>query len=172
MKTLEIRRHSLRTQPDQHLSQEGVILARRVGQAMGPFGRVVTSALPRAFETAIAMGFAVDEQEEFINSYHESVGKEAPWPQTFAGYAAAIRKRGAAAAYAGELAAFYHRLVESLPESDAALVINHGGIVEMSAIGCLPDADYGSFGPHCEYCDGVRLFWEQGRFVRLEILRV
>ena len=46
MKTLEIRRHSIRSQPGEHLNQNGVILARLVGQNMGPFDRVVTSTLP------------------------------------------------------------------------------------------------------------------------------
>ena len=59
MKYLELRRHSKRVIPGDHLSQAGVNLARRVGEAMGPFGLVITSTLPRAFQTAIAMGFAV-----------------------------------------------------------------------------------------------------------------
>jgi broad specificity phosphatase PhoE len=62
MRYVELRRHTMRTRPGQHLSQAGVSLARRVGEGVGPFDRVVTSTLPRAFETAIAMGFAVDEQ--------------------------------------------------------------------------------------------------------------
>ena len=61
MKTIEIRRHSIRSNPGVHLNQQGVTLARLVGQNLGPFDRVVTSTLPRAFETALAMGFAVDE---------------------------------------------------------------------------------------------------------------
>jgi hypothetical protein len=61
MKTLEVRRHSLRKDgAGSQLSQEGVDLARRLGASTGPFARVVTSVVPRARETAIAMGFAVD----------------------------------------------------------------------------------------------------------------
>ena len=56
MRYLEHRRHSMRVQPGQHLNQAGVALARRVGETMGPFALVVTSTLPRAYETAIAMG--------------------------------------------------------------------------------------------------------------------
>jgi broad specificity phosphatase PhoE len=44
------------------LSQEGVALAREVGASMGPFVCVVTSVVPRARETAVAMGFAVDHE--------------------------------------------------------------------------------------------------------------
>ncbi len=66
MKTIEIRQHSIRAKPSDHLNQQGVTLARLVGENLGPFDRVITSTLPRAFETAIAMGFAVDEQNELM----------------------------------------------------------------------------------------------------------
>lgn len=63
MKTLEIRRHSFRKQgAGSQLSQEGVDYARRLGAAMGPFAYIVTSVVPRARETAIAMGFAVGQE--------------------------------------------------------------------------------------------------------------
>src|SRR5574339_709991 len=103
MKTIEIRRHSIRSKPGQHLSQQGVTLARLVGQNLGPFDRVVTSSLPRAFETAIAMGFAVDEQSELMSSYGNDVELEAPWPLSLAEYAEAVRRDGAAARYAHQL---------------------------------------------------------------------
>ena len=61
MRYLEVRRHSKRSRPNQHLTQWGVALARGLGSQIGPFDRVVTSPLPRCVETAVAMGFAVDE---------------------------------------------------------------------------------------------------------------
>lgn len=172
MKTIEIRRHSIRSKPGQHLSQQGVTLARLVGQNLGPFDRVVTSTLPRAFETAIAMGFAVDEQSELMSTYGDAVEMDAPWPLSLADYAKAIRKGGAASRYANQLADVYLQLVDYLADGRAALVINHGGIVEMGAVACLPNADHASWGAHFECCEGIRLFWEDGKFVSAEILRV
>jgi broad specificity phosphatase PhoE len=172
MKTIEIRRHSIRTKPGEHLSQQGVTLARLVGQNLGPFDRVVTSTLPRAFETAIAMGFAVDEQNELMSSYGNAVEREAPWPLSPAGYVEVIHRGEATARYANELAELYRQLAEDLPDGRAALVINHGGVVEMGAVACLPDADHASWGLHFEYCEGIRLFYEDGKFVNAEILRV
>jgi broad specificity phosphatase PhoE len=172
MKTIEIRRHTYRTKPGQHLSQQGVTLARRVGEGIGPFDRVITSTVPRAFETAIAMGFAVDEQVELMSSVSNEVEFEVPWPQSPAVYASAIRNGEATAQYANQLADFYHQLVNDLPDGSAALVINHGGIAEMGAVACLPDVDHASWGPHFECCEGVRLFWEGEKFVKVEILRV
>lgn len=172
MKTIEIRRHSIRSKPGQHLSQQGVTLARLVGQNLGPFDRVMTSTLPRAFETAIAMGFAVDEQNELMSSYGEFVESEVPWPATPQQYAKAVRKDKAAARYANQLVEVYHQLVDYLAEGRAALVINHGGVLELGAVACLPQADHESWGEHFDYCEGIRMVWENRKFVDAEILRV
>ena len=118
------------------------------------------------------MGFAVDEQNELMSSYGNDVELEAPWPLTLAEYAEAVRKRGAAARYANQLADVYRKLVDYLAEGRAALVINHGGVLELGAVACLPDADHASWGPHFEPCEGLRLFWDNGKFVDAEILRV
>jgi broad specificity phosphatase PhoE len=170
MKILEIRRHSIRSQGD-HLSQQGVALARSVGQAIGPFERVATSTLPRAFETAIAMGFAVDEQSELMSTYGNDVNDEAPWPMSFANYAKVIQRGGAAAKYAKKLAKYYEGILNAISDESRALVINHGGVVEMGVVGCLPDFDFSAWGRSVEYCEGARLFWDK-KFIRAEELRV
>ena len=172
MKTIEIRRHSIRQKPGDHLSQQGVTLARLVGQNLGPFDRVVTSTLPRAFETAIAMGFAVDEQSELMNTYGTAVEREAPWPLSLSGYAEVVSTGGAAARYANQLAEVYIKLANFLGDGRAALVINHGGVLELGTVACLPDADHITWGSHFEYCEGVRLFWKDDKFVNAELLRV
>ena len=172
MKTIEIRRHSIRSKPGDHLNQQGVTLARLVGQNLGPFDRVVTSTLPRAFETAIAMGFAVDEQIELMSTYGNEVEREAPWPLSLAGYTEVVRQGRAAARYANQLAAIYTKLADYLADERAALVVNHGGVAEMGAVACLPDADHFAWGSHFECCEGIRLFWEDGKFVNVEVLRV
>jgi broad specificity phosphatase PhoE len=172
MKTLEIRRHSIRSNPGDHLNQSGVSLARRVGEGLGPFDYVVTSTLPRAFETALAMGFAVNGQIELMSMSGADVEREVPWPQAFAAYARAVRRGRAAAQYAGQLAAYYARLANSLDEDRAALVINHGGILELGVTACFPTADYEAWGESAGYCEGARLYWEAGICVNAELLRV
>jgi broad specificity phosphatase PhoE len=171
MKILEIRRHSIRSVHSDHLSREGVTLARSVGQAIGPFERVVTSTLPRAFETAVAMGFAVDEQSELLSTYGNEVDQEAPWPMSFAEYASAIQSGRAAMKYAKKLAKYYDGILDAISDDGAALVINHGGVVEIGVAGCLPDFDFSSWGGSVEYCEGARLFWDK-KFIRAEELRV
>jgi broad specificity phosphatase PhoE len=172
VKTIEIRRHSKRSIVGVHLSQEGITLARRIGQYIGPFERVLTSTLPRAFETAIAMGFAVDEQVELMSAYDDLVEHEVPWPQDFVVYAKAVRRDKAAAHYAKKLAGFYAELAATLMENSAALVINHGGIVELGVVATFPNAEYESWGVPVDYCEGARLFWQDGMFVGAEVLRV
>jgi broad specificity phosphatase PhoE len=171
MKTLEIRRHSIRSKPGDHLNQEGVTLARLVGQEIGPFDYVATSTLPRAFETAVAMGFAVDEQAELLSTYGHDVEREAPWPLSFADYAGVIKLGGAAAGYARKLKKFYTAIMEQIADGQSALVINHGGVVELGVVGCLPEFDFSSWGGSVEYCEGARLFWND-KFIRAEELRV
>jgi broad specificity phosphatase PhoE len=171
MKILEIRRHSIRTKPGDHLSQDGVTLARFIGQGLGPYDRVVTSLIPRAFETAIAMGFAVDEQTELLNTYGLNVEREAPWPLSFAEYAQIFQNDGPAAKYARKLAKYFAGLMGYISEGRSALAVSHGGVVELGVIGCLPDFDYSSWGGAVEYCEGARLYWDD-KFVRAEELRV
>jgi broad specificity phosphatase PhoE len=172
MKILEVRRHSIRHLGGDHLNQKGVSLARKVGQGIGPFDLVATSTLPRAFETAIAMGFAVTEQNELMNTYGGAVEREAPWPMPYFHYSEIVKQEGVASQYAHQLLDYYMNILERIPHDGSALVINHGGVVELGVVVCLPNADYQVWGDAVDYCEGARLFWEDGRFVRGEVLRV
>ena len=169
---IEHRRHTMRTKPGQHLSQAGVALARRVGEGMPAFEKVYTSPVPRAFETAIAMGFAVDRQVELLASMPSDA--EISFDVGFGGFSSYIRQHpaGAVANFAKTLADFHLNVARSLPDGGQALFISHGGFIEASAVGCLPDADHERWGPSCNYCEGIRLRFEEGAFEACEILRV
>ncbi len=172
MKVIEVRRHSIRAKPGEHLNQSGVTLARLVGENLGPFDRVVTSTAPRAFETAIAMGFAVDAQIELMSTYADDVEHEILSPQTFSAFAKAVRRGGEATRYAHQLADYYADLANYLANDRAALVINHGGVLELGVVAAFPDADYESWGRSVDYCEGARLFWNDEKCVNAEVLRV
>ena len=172
MRVVEHRRHSMRTKPGQHLSQAGVELARRVGEGMGRFDRVVTSRLPRAFETALAMGYAVDEQLEALSSTPEGLGAEVDWRDGCGGFRSAVRLGGVAARYVAEQAALVRAIAAALPEDGRALVVSHGGIVEAGVVGCRPEDDFAGWGAACGYCEGIRLAFEGDRCVAAELLRV
>jgi broad specificity phosphatase PhoE len=172
MRILEHRRHSLRSKPSPHLNQAGVTLARRVGERMGNFALVVTSTLPRAYETAIAMGYAVHEQNEQLAHLPETVARALSDEMTFADYMALVRRDEAVAEYAAAQAALLRQLVARVREGEAVLVISHGAIIELGAVGALPQADLSAWGRELSQCEGVRLFYEDGAFVRGEVLRV
>ena len=172
MKILEVRRHSIRSSGGDHLNQKGVALARKVGQDIGPFDFVATSTMVRAYETAIAMGFAVHEQKELMNTYGAVVEREAPWPMPYFHYSEIVKQDGAAARYAYQLVDYYTAIVDSLADGGSALVINHGGVVELGVVACLPNVDFLPWGDSVNYCEGARLFWDDGKFVTGEVLRV
>ena len=172
MKIVEVLRHSIRHVGGDHLSQKGIDLARKVSQGMGPFDFVATSTLPRAFETAIAMGFAVSEQNGLMNTYGGEVEREAPWPMPFHHYSIIVKQDGAAALYAYQLVDYYTAIMERLSEGGSALMINHGGVVELGVVACLAETDFSAWGDAVNYCEGARLFWDDGRFTHGEVLRV
>lgn len=172
MRIIEVRRHTMRTKPGQHLSQPGVTLARRVGDAMGPFDRVITSTLPRAYETAIAMGFAVDEETHVLSQMGYTVSEGVAWPASFGRIARAVQSNNAVGVYARDQANLWRSYAAVLPDGGAALIISHGGIVELGAVAALPEADHAAWGAHIDYCEGIRLVFEDGDFISGEILRV
>ncbi len=172
MRYVELRRHTMRVKPGQHLSQAGVDLARRIGDSIGPFNRVITSTIPRAFETAIAMGFAVDDQLAEISLMPDGLENEVTWDAGFAAFAKAAMRGGKVADYVRQQAMLILQIARALPEEGSALVVSHGGIVEAQTVGCLPNLDFTSWGAGCDYCEGARLYFDGQQFVRGEVLRV
>lgn len=172
MRYLEVRRHTIRAKPGQHLSQEGVTRARQIGSTTGPFALVVTSTLPRAYETAIAMGFAVDEMLDELCQMDEGVDAEIAWDAGFAEFARVIRQGGVTTRFAQQQAALYRSIVLRIGEGESALIVSHGGMVEAATIACLPDADHTAWGGFIDCCEGVRLQFDSEYFVAADILRL
>ncbi|MBI3741423.1 MAG: hypothetical protein HY257_06670 [Chloroflexi bacterium] len=128
--------------------------------------------MPRAFETALAMGYAVDEQSDAIGIMPGDANAEINWPQSFANIARVIARGGAGARFAREQARVWRALVAALPENGRALVISHGGMIEAGAIACAPDADHRAWGDALGYCEGARLSFENDECMNVQVLRV
>ncbi len=179
MKFLEIRRHSLRKQGGgSQLSQSGVTHARELGSSMGPFAVVVTSVVPRARETAIAMGFAVDRELVPLLSGEDVYAEmEAScwWtkPQPLAALDTLVKSRGAVWRFGSALVADWRDILQSIPVGSSALMITHSGDIELGLVTCFPDADHGAWGSIFAECEGARLQYagDPPRFVGIEILR-
>ncbi|CAG0934788.1 putative phosphoglycerate mutase [Thermoflexales bacterium] len=172
MRLLEVRRHTHRHSPAPHVSQHGVTLARQVGAGLGQFDRVVTSTLPRAFETAIAIGYAVDEQLEQLSQMNDAVDAEIQWNAGFAAWADVVKRGGAAARFAHDQAELWRSIVRTLPAGGRVLIITHGGIVEAGTIGCLPPDTPVDDEAFCGLCEGVRLTFEGETVAAIEFVRV
>lgn len=172
MKFLEVRRHSKRDQSQPHLSQEGVSLARRVGNGMAHFERVVTSTLPRAFDTAVALGYAVHYELDELMPADGIVSTEVDLDASFADVARAIKIGRHAASYAQDMAKLWRELITLAGDGGSVLVITHGGVIELGVVACMPDADAAQWGPAASYCEGVRLAFDNDDFIDVEILRV
>jgi len=180
MPYLEVRRHSIRKPgPGSQLSQEGVDLARRVGGDLGPFVAVVTSVVPRARETAIAMGFAVDHEIVTLGSdpglYEQA--STVDWgasTRPFAELGRLIAEDGAYNVYAHSIAALWRDLLTPLHGDDAVLVVGHSGELEAALVACLPHADHESWGNFFGPCEGARLAFtgEPAYFNAVELLRL
>src|SRR5438094_416756 len=143
MRLLEVRRHARRERPAPHLIQRGVEMARRLGKKLGPFDRVVSSPLPRCVETAVAMGFAVDEDRPELagadvrgESFPEMDAVD--WDDGYAAFARLYARGGPFAAFADGQAAVWRQIARSLPEDGHGLVVGHGGFIEAGAVACGP----------------------------------
>jgi hypothetical protein len=44
--------------------------------------------------------------------------------------------------------------------------------VELGVVACLPNVDFSNWGDAVNYCEGARLYWDDDRFLRGEVLRV
>jgi broad specificity phosphatase PhoE len=145
---------------------------------MGPFAYVVASLVPRTLETALAMGFAVDElvemggggwEEATAEIDHRSLRSEG---DLYLRYVDRFAAGGAVAELGRQQAVIWEQAVSRIGDGEAALVVSHGGLIEPALIAVLPhDWDHSRWGRGFEQCEGVQLTWD-GRFADALPLRL
>jgi broad specificity phosphatase PhoE len=172
MRTLDVRRHTMRRKPGSHLSRDGIALARLVANQARPYDLVVASTIPRAIETAIAMGYEVDQLADGLGQLPDDVTAEVDFPSPFARVSQAVATSGAAARFAAEISGFWRQVVEQLPDGGRALIVTHGLFIELGAVACLPGADHDGWGGPIGYCEGMRLQFDGGHWQNGQVLRV
>ena len=172
MKKIEMRRHSIRVKPSPHLTQQGVEKARKVGDSLGSFNYVISSNVPRAIETAVAMGYAVDKVMEEVSMTPSEIDDEISWGMDFAQYNQVITEGGKTAQYADQMAMFIKEISKIISDNETLLIISHGGLIELTAIGCFPLEEYKKWGEALDTCEGVRIYLDNEEFKRIELLRV
>lgn len=182
MRVLEIRRHCYTRKGEargkgSHLSMEGVTQARRMGDHLGLFDLVLTSHIPRTLETAIAMGFAVDDQLPILGDIPVEVWDEIghqerwAWDQPFLVFAQLVAQGGPTALLGQRQKDTWIQALESIPEGGNVLIISHGRVMESGLVTCFPDAAFATWGAPFQHGEGVRMEYADGRFTQLEFRR-
>jgi broad specificity phosphatase PhoE len=182
MRTIKIIRHSYTKKGEargkgSHLSAEGVALAREIGNNIGTFDLVLTSHSPRTLETAIAMGFAVDEQLEALGDITHEVIEEIghherwAWEYPFLTFAQFVDRGGPTARMGKRQQEAWMNALESAPANGSLLVISHGRVIESGLVTCIPDGDFISWGAPFRHCEGINMNYAEGRFIDVQFLR-
>ncbi len=157
--------------PSPHLNSEGVETARRVGGNGPRFARVVTSPKKRAIETAVAMGFAIDETVPVLRDIPEELNDFVPYDAGFSALFSAISQTPLAEKYMRKLRELFENELEKIPDGGRLLVVSHGGVVEWSALACLPELAR-ALGNPIDKCEAIELSWEDGKFISVKALRL
>ena len=177
---IELRRHSY-TKKDEargrgsHLSQEGVDAARLEGQRLSDVTYVAVSDSPRTLETAIAMGFAVDDVVDIAGSHvTDEVGFHEwwEWPNPWVVYAERIATRPALAAYSVAQVGIVRAAAERTGSGETALLIGHGGWIEPTVVAAVGVGAAEDWGPSFQHLEGVRLAEDAGTFTVAEVRRL
>lgn len=165
MRTLEIRRHSFTKKGEARgrgsdLSREGVTAARSLGARLGEFDHVVASTSPRTMETAIAMGFAVDDLMEMpsptetgeveFHSWRE-------WNDPYTTLRSMSLESRAIAAFLDKQAKRALDVVDRLGKRDRVLMVGHGGWIEAVVASLVEPDQLARVGGSFWHLDGIRL---------------
>jgi len=174
MKTAVVLRHAERqdrTNNWSHLSGAGIEQARKAGLRFERFDLVVTSQLPRAVETAVAMGFAVNRTHPGIQDIGDRIMRNLSWDVGFPAWAAAYRADPLVKTYADYVALLVHGWLDEVPADGSLLVVTHGGIVEAMSVGLAPESDFSTLGPVAGYAEGFVAEEQPGGGFRLSGVR-
>ncbi len=177
MKTIVNLRHAQRqdhSDEDSHLSQLGVDQAKRVGARYESFDLVVSSPLPRAVETAIAMGFAVDIREPLLGEWDDETMREPEWDTGFgyASWADAYRLGRRVASYVDQRLPLLQSWIDEIPPGGSLLIVSHGGVVEALTLGLAPDANHAELGDSPGQVEGVLVVYDDDGGCTLRQVRV
>ena len=173
MRYVDVIRHAKRRNSE-HLSDEGVLVARSIGEQLGPYRIVATTSAQRAIETPIAMGFAVHEEQAGpgIRKFEEGADWQSHIAAGFPELSRLYRKGGQTTLFAEAQAKLWMSIAARLKEGEMALIVSHKGPMEVGAIGALPGSDHDRWGGPFGNCEGIRLGFDGNTFTEGRILRL
>lgn len=170
MATVEVRRHAERAGPTEAgsaLSTAGRAMAERLARTAPAYAVVASSPLPRAKETATIVGGRLDLADPALLPDLSQIVQV----RTIEEYAPLLASGERERALADEQAGAWQRL-GSAARDGTALVITHGGVIELAALRIAKVIGKDLRGHAFSYCEGVRVRYTDGKPTSLEVLRV
>lgn len=176
MVTLEIRRHAERAadgDPSSGLTASGAAMARALQRDPERFALVISSPRQRAYDTAIAIAGRVDETAELLGGSPDEALTQEQYDamRSQEDVLELIGAQKPSRRFAQEQLAFWEAIARRLSDGARALVVTHGGNIELPAallarrlgldVGPLP----------LSYREGVRVEYRLGRWTALARLR-
>lgn len=181
MKTLEVRWHSLTKKGVEResgslLSPDGVRQARRLGERLtpAPVSYVMTGPDRRHVETAIAMGYAVDDMVSWPSGYVAGVvdhHDQWRWDSPYERYAELLQTSRDLREVAEVHLRHWQRAIDRVMDGEAALIVSSGGSIEPVLVAAHPEGDLASYGSALHHLDGATLSFDRGRCVEITIRR-
>ncbi len=139
---------------------------------MGSFDYVITSPKERAYETAIAMGFAVNEIVKDFGPYNDDVKSEfTSEAHTFPKIQSLLKHKTFTYQFAQQQANLLLESSSKIQDGQKLLIISHGGVVDIPLGFLFPNVDPGSWGSLFSYCEGFRIQIEDKKIVDFTLLR-
>jgi len=170
MPIVEVRRHAERAGPTEAasaLSAAGRTMAERLARSAPAYAVVASSPLPRAKETASIIGGRLDLADPALLPDLSQIVQV----RTIEEYAPLLAGGERERALAAEQAGAWLRLGGAAKDG-TALVITHGGVIELAALRIAKALGKDLRGDAFSYCEGVRIRYSDGKPRSLEVLRV
>lgn len=179
MRFLEVRRHSFTKkgpvrESGSLLSSEGVADARALGESLPSPGYVMTGPDRRHIETAIAMGYAVDEMVSWPSGYVNGVVEHHDqwrWQYPFQRYAELLRTSVELREVAYTHLRHWLRALDQVDDGATALIVSSGGSIEPVLVAAHPDGRHAEWGTALHHLEGATLTFDGDRCILVRIQR-
>ena len=179
MRFLEVRRHSLTKKGQAResgslLSKEGVARARALGEQLPFAAYVLTGPDRRHVETAIAMGYAVDEMVSWPSGYVSGVvdhHDQWRWEYPFQRYAELLQTSTELHAVTQAHLSHWLRALDQVADGATALVISSGGSIEPMLVAAHPEGQHAGWGGALHQLEGATLTFDGDQCLSVQMQR-
>ena len=159
-------RHAQRIGKNPHISKEGLLFAQEIGRSLPSFDVVLSSKSLRAIETAIAMCYPITDTINFDETTPAVKSPDSNHDfKRFNDYFYSIQENPYYKDFTVNLVQLLTTKLSEYMNVEKILIISHGGVIECSTIGFLPDTDYSDWGSCVTHCKGVKLVFRDNKCI-------